>query len=328
MNFSPQPLDPKRDLGRFSVLTFVYSLVLIAITFVYTIFLFFIKFYENGMDEAKTEEAVQQLMASAGGPYILFSILGILIFAFYQRKQPAEAIQNPAKKKMTAKVFFFMLAFLWFTQLFGTLTNQYMNFILRLFGLQLPDSGLLDQSTTSLSMLFYAGFMAPISEELIFRGIGLTALGKYGKVFAIVLTAIMFGIFHENFSQLYFAAVVGLGLGYIALEYSLFWAIFFHMFNNLIIAEGLTYLEYVLPFGIVPIIRYLCMVAGTAVLILFLILKWPLIKAYIQANRSVPGTYRRALRSFWFWFFCLMGIGSAFLPILLLYLQSWIQRFS
>ena len=96
----------------------------------------------------------------------------------------------------------------------------------------------------SWTMLLYAGFFGPITEEFFFRGAGLRGLERYGKIFAIVMTAILFGLFHANFDQLFFASIIGLGFGYIAFEYNIWWAIFYHIFNNFVISQGLHYVAY------------------------------------------------------------------------------------
>ncbi len=50
---------------------------------------------------------------------------------------------------------------------------------------------------------------APIFEEIMFRGIMLTHLQKYGCIFASVVSGIFFGLIHQNHSQMFYAAVLG-----------------------------------------------------------------------------------------------------------------------
>ena len=197
-----------------------------------------------------------------------------------------------------------------------------MNAILSLFGLDLSEILSQDFSSHSITMFIYTTIMAPITEEIIFRGAGLRALEKHGKVFAIIMTALLFGLFHENLYQVYFAALIGLGFGYIAFEYSIFWVIFFHIFNNLVIAEGLDFLTNYIPESIVILINYALMTAGTTVVLIVLILNRSKIKAYITENKSQPGTYRQAFKSVWFWVFSILCVFAAFLPILLVYISS------
>ena len=90
----------------------------------------------------------------------------------------------------------------------------------------------MSNSANLWSLLLYATLIGPITEELVFRAAGLRALEKYGKVFAIVMTALAFGLFHANFDQLFFATIIGFGFGYLTFEYSIWWAIFYRIFTT------------------------------------------------------------------------------------------------
>ena len=72
-------------------------------------------------------------------------------------------------------------------------------------------------------------------EEFAFRGIIMGKLRKYGDSFAIFLSAVLFGMMHGNISQIPFAFIVGLILGFIVVKAnSLLPAIIVHFFNNFI----------------------------------------------------------------------------------------------
>ena len=72
---------------------------------------------------------------------------------------------------------------------------------------------------TPLPLLFVITvILAPIFEELIFRKLLLDRLSVYGSKFAIIVTAVAFGLFHGNFDQLFYAALVGVVLGYVAIK--------------------------------------------------------------------------------------------------------------
>ena len=116
-------------------------------------------------------------------------------------------------------------------------------------------------------MLLYAGFFGPITEEFFFRGAGLRGLERYGKIFAIVMTAILFGLFHANFDQLFFAGIIGLGFGYIAFEYNIWWAIFYHIFNNFVISQGLHYVAYHVDEGLANWLQIGVLAIGSIVMI-------------------------------------------------------------
>lgn len=71
-------------------------------------------------------------------------------------------------------------------------------------------------------------------EEFVFRGILLGQLRAYGNGFAVLLSAVIFGLFHGNFKQIPFAFLVGLVLGFILVQTNNIWIpIAIHFFNNL-----------------------------------------------------------------------------------------------
>lgn len=60
--------------------------------------------------------------------------------------------------------------------------------------------------------------IAPLFEEFWFRGIVLQSLRPYGNGFAIFVSGLLFGLTHANFSQFFYASVLGICLGYIAVS--------------------------------------------------------------------------------------------------------------
>lgn len=55
--------------------------------------------------------------------------------------------------------------------------------------------------------------IAPVCEELLFRGLLLGRLRPYGERFALAASALCFGLFHGNLNQFFYAFVLGLVLG-------------------------------------------------------------------------------------------------------------------
>jgi membrane protease YdiL (CAAX protease family) len=77
-------------------------------------------------------------------------------------------------------------------------------------------------------------FIAPVFEELFFRGILLRGLlGNYDAVVSIVLSALLFGIFHMNGPQFVNAFLLGFILGYVYYSTrSLMLCVAIHAMNN------------------------------------------------------------------------------------------------
>ena len=136
------------------------------------------------------------------------------------------------------------------------------------------------------------GLGAPIVEEIVFRGVLMRGLAPYGKRFAIVASAILFGFFHGNLVQSPYAFAVGLILGYTAMEYSIGWAMVLHMVNNLILGDSLLRLTSFLPVGygdIVYWIVYLISGIGAAAI---LIRNRHQIRAWCKVNPPTKNTMK------------------------------------
>lgn len=95
-------------------------------------------------------------------------------------------------------------------------------------------------SADTFSMFLYAAILAPIGEELLFRGYVLRSLRPFGKRFAILGSALLFGLFHGNLLQAPYAMLIGLVLGWLTVEYSVGWAVLLHLTNNLVLADLLS----------------------------------------------------------------------------------------
>jgi hypothetical protein len=86
----------------------------------------------------------------------------------------------------------------------------------------------------------------PVVEGILFRGVVLRVLSAYGRTFAIIASAILFGLYQENILQIGSSFFAGLALGYITFRYSIKWSIVLHtIYNGLIIA--IAYLSPALP---------------------------------------------------------------------------------
>ncbi|MBQ7318874.1 MAG: CPBP family intramembrane metalloprotease [Clostridia bacterium] len=71
-------------------------------------------------------------------------------------------------------------------------------------------------------------------EELLFRGLVLGNLLPYGKTSAILSSALLFGLMHQNLGQMLYATMAGVVLGIIYVETRSIWAsTLMHFLNNL-----------------------------------------------------------------------------------------------
>ena len=95
-------------------------------------------------------------------------------------------------------------------------------------------------SITAIIPWAFSGFCFPclrprLVEEFACRGLILGSLRKYGDGFAVLVSAILFGLMHGNFDQMPFAFMVGLVLGFIVVKTDSLWiAVAVHAANNFI----------------------------------------------------------------------------------------------
>ena len=103
-----------------------------------------------------------------------------------------------------------------------------------LFGLMLvaPD----DNPPSMIYMIvdcIYAVIIAPIIEEIVFRGFVLKNFSRYNVYTGIVLSGLFFGLMHGNFYQFIFTVPFGMALAYMTVKSnSILPAIFAHFLAN------------------------------------------------------------------------------------------------
>ena len=79
-----------------------------------------------------------------------------------------------------------------------------------------------------------AVFVAPILEEIVFRGVIMNNLRKYGIRVAIIINSLLFGLSHYNIEMIIPAFLTGIIFSYVACKYSIKYSILIHFFINVI----------------------------------------------------------------------------------------------
>ena len=148
-----------------------------------------------------------------GPQYLLAVPVGLLLL----RRIPAHAPEKHTLGVGRGVKFGFICVFLMYTgNLVGTLVttiagafqgaqvvNPLMNYIT---GDNLP------------AQILVIVILAPLVEEYVFRKQPIDRLGVYGGKTAVLLSALLFGLYHGNFSQFFYAFGLGLAFGYIYLN--------------------------------------------------------------------------------------------------------------
>ena len=91
-----------------------------------------------------------------------------------------------------------------------------------------------DYPTLYLNMtLFSTIIIAPIIEEMIFRGVIMNDLKEYGYKTAIIINSVLFGLAHTEIEKVIITIFLGIIFSYVAYRYSLRYSILLHMVWNL-----------------------------------------------------------------------------------------------
>lgn len=253
-----------------------------------------VKSFAHFPDIPSQEEIVSSAMGNAWG-YLLAILVGLVILMGWKGGRYVTDELWKKKNAMTAEGFLGLLCVFVGGQIVFSLLTQLMDWLLTPLGVDITAS--LEAATggaDTLSMFLYAGFAAPIAEEILFRGLIQGTLRPYGKRFAIFGSAFLFGMFHGNLVQTPFAFAVGLVLGYTAETYSLFWSIVLHAFNNLVLGDLLTRLAGLIPAPFGDLLTSIILLSFTVAGIVILILHRREVREYF----AVEGMDRRCLRGF------------------------------
>lgn len=96
-------------------------------------------------------------------------------------------------------------------------------------GVNAPDSVL-----GIILMIAHSALIPALVEEYAFRGVLLQPLRAWGDWFAIIVSAILFGLMHANMTQVPFAVIAGLALGFAGVVTGSLWTgVCIHFLNNL-----------------------------------------------------------------------------------------------
>lgn len=150
--------------------------------------------------------------------------------------------------------------------------------------------------TDNFSMFLYGGILAPVTEELLFRGLVQRTLLPWGKRFSILCSAFVFGIFHGNLFQAPYAFLVGLVLGYVACEYSIAWAMVLHMMNNLLLGDMLARLTAGMPDVVASLMLWAILIPSALAAIVVMIVRRKEIGAF-RAENPIHGVYTKCFFS-------------------------------
>ncbi|NMC57554.1 MAG: CPBP family intramembrane metalloprotease [Eubacteriaceae bacterium] len=179
--------------------------------------------------------AVSQVVAKVMGPaYIISAVVSVLWMLTIRKKKLFTTDITTIGQKVKPFVIAKILVLIWGVQFVSSMITMILNPALENAGISLTDA-----MQQSIGMLFAtpmgiaaAVFVVPVIEEIIFRGAIMRKLERYGTNFAIIVSSLLFAVYHMIWLQAFFAFFVGLLLAYTAKRFSIKWSMLLHILNN------------------------------------------------------------------------------------------------
>ena len=180
-----------------------------------------------------------------GAMYIAYMVIPLIVICVLLRQDPFKVIST---KFTHPELLLPAIAIGLFFSVAGDLYASYFDWLLSLVHLKTKLDQFSFPSNVPAFIVYYIelAVLAPICEELIFRGIILQNLRKFGNFFAVLVSSLLFGVLHGNLEQTPFAFVVGIICGIVVIETgSIFASMLIHCIVNSssIIFSAISYIK-------------------------------------------------------------------------------------
>lgn len=166
---------------------------------------------------------------------ILFSI-SVFGFSLFKKNKVGDTLKFYGFKKISFNAVLISIIIGLIVYFLNIFVATFFNAILSLFGYTFTSSGTVITSYPFwlfLINIIVTAVLPGICEETAHRGMLLKGLSGHGQVKALVISSLLFGFMHMNIEQFFYATLIGLLVGYIALICdSIYPAIIIHFMNN------------------------------------------------------------------------------------------------
>ena len=191
------------------------SLILCVIYFSYLIFKIFIQ-----KEIVRTDNSILKTMYFFRMDKLLFCVP--ILYYFIKTNKEKKYFKVNKKLNITDIVTYFAL--IYGINFFLNLISSAINIEGQKFIVQRP----------IYTDIIYAICIAPVLEEIVFRGVLMTYLKKYGIQTAIIVSSLFFGISHYNIYMIIPAFFIGIVLAYVSYKYSIKYSILLHILLNIV----------------------------------------------------------------------------------------------
>lgn len=234
-----------RKFWRIIYPALIYLGISVLVSVAATMAIMFIGMFVLGISNPQdlADISMQQVIAITG----LSALVAIPIMALLMRRDErrrvsgAYEIHKAPEKKVTFKI---ILG----TMFMGVGLCQVLNDLITLSGLNeiFPHYAQMEaqvyEGNSIWMVLLVVAVIAPVAEELVFRGLVMMRIRDYmGPVAGILLSALGFGLYHGNMVQFIYAGIIGIFLGYtMEKSQSVLVPIIGHMMANLWSVVGMS----------------------------------------------------------------------------------------
>lgn len=175
---------------------------------------------------------------------VMFLIPGFVFKLFSRNKTYYPLPAKPILPKHPIRITFASVGIVYSLSI---LSSVLINFLISLTGHTIDMSAYETEinGVHSIVLLFISTAIVPaLVEEYLFRGVMLKNLLPYGKTAAVVVSALLFSLMHQNFLQFLYAFGAGIVLGVVFLKTGSIWCgVLIHFVNNFlsVLNEALSY---------------------------------------------------------------------------------------
>lgn len=163
--------------------------------------------------------------------YLVAMPLSLLLF------RVGEAHTPPRGERLSLLVLLGLVALSFILTYAGNLIGAIANALVGAVTGELPQNDLeaMTSSAPLWTNLLFVGILAPILEELVYRKLVIDRLRRYGDLFAVLVSGVLFGLVHGNLYQLFYAVAMGILFGYLYVRTGrIRYSVILHLSINLI----------------------------------------------------------------------------------------------
>lgn len=169
--------------------------------------------------------------------YSVFVVGGPFFIMGFAAHKKGYLYNIPAGKPINAKLLPVIIIAAFGVCLFGNIITSYFDAVVQAifgFNMELPEMPEPPRTVRGIFLFYLSTAVVPaLIEEMALRGIIMQTLRRYGDMFAIICSALIFGLMHCNLMQIPFAFIAGVAIGYAVIVTESVWTgVIIHFLNN------------------------------------------------------------------------------------------------